>query len=93
MMVFTSYLPLNRHFGEFWCSNRAKLRARAKPRVPRYVFNLVLLANRESLGQLRRISRATKKVLTRSHGRSLQLLYIVGGNQAKLDTRTESATR
>jgi hypothetical protein len=36
----------------------------------------------DSPGQLRRFSRATKKVLARSHSRSLQL-------QAGLDTRTE----
>jgi hypothetical protein len=35
-----------------------------------------------SPGQPRRISRATKKILARSHNRSLQL-------QARLDTRTE----
>ena len=32
---------------------------------------------------------ATKKVLACSHRRSLQLLYTVGGNQARLDVRTE----
>jgi len=32
---------------------------------------------------------ATKKVLACSHSRSLQLLYTVGGSQARLDARTE----
>ena len=47
----------------------------------------------DSPGQPRRFSRATKKVLACSHSRSLQLLCTAGGNQAKLDARTESATR
>ena len=42
-----------------------------------------------SPGQPTRFSRATKKVLACSHSRSLQLLYTVGGNQARLDGRTE----
>jgi len=32
---------------------------------------------------------ATKTALARSHSRSLQLLCTVGGNQARLDARTE----
>ena len=32
---------------------------------------------------------ATKKVLARSHSRSLQLLCTVGGNQARSDARSE----
>ena len=36
---------------------------------------------------------ATKKVLARSHSRSLQLLRTVGGNQAKLDARSEFESR
>jgi hypothetical protein len=42
-MVFTSYLLLNRHFGEFWCLNRVKLRARVKPRILRYTGFLATL--------------------------------------------------
>jgi len=36
---------------------------------------------------------ARSKVLAAKHTASLQLLCIAGGNQAKLDTRTKSATR
>jgi len=36
---------------------------------------------------------ARSKVLAAKHTASLQLLCTAGGNQAKLDTRTESATR
>jgi hypothetical protein len=36
---------------------------------------------------------ATKKVLACSHSRSLQLLCTVGGNQAKLDARSEFESR
>ena len=36
---------------------------------------------------------ARSKVLLAKHSASLQLLCTAGGNQAKLDTRTESATR
>ena len=35
------------------------------------------------------LSLATKAVLACSHRRSLQLLYTVGGNQARLDARSE----
>ena len=43
----------------------------------------------DSPGQLRQFSRATKKVLACSHSRLLQLLCTAGGNQARLDARTE----
>ena len=43
----------------------------------------------DSPSQPRRFSRATKKALACSHSRSLQLLCTVGGNQARLDARTE----
>jgi len=42
-----------------------------------------------SPGQPGRFPRATKKVLACSHSHSLQLLCTVGGNQARLDARTE----
>ena len=43
----------------------------------------------DSPSQLRRFPIATKKVLTRSYSYSLQLLYTVGGNQARLDACSE----
>src|ERR1700679_785763 len=43
----------------------------------------------DSPGQPTRFSGATNKVLACSHSRSLQLLCTVGGNQARLDARTE----
>ena len=43
----------------------------------------------DSPSQPRRFPMATKKALARSHSRSLQLLYIVGGNQARSDARSE----
>ena len=43
----------------------------------------------DSPGQPELFSRATKIVLACSHRRSLQLLCPVGGNQARLDARTE----
>ena len=46
-----------------------------------------------SPGQPGRFSMATKKVLACSHSRSLQLPCAVGGNQAKLDARSEFESR
>src|SRR6266700_5733403 len=56
-------------------------------RWQRYKQKRERMSRKQTSGKF--FSRATKRVLACSHSRSLQLLCTAGGNQSKLDARTE----
>ena len=80
VMVFTSCLPPNRHFGEFWCLNRVKPRTRAKPREPRYgtfhgdaanCFWLLLIFGKELILNSRHLKTALLQSVASTYAASL----------------------
>jgi len=57
--------------------------------LPMKFSNIVWVETSRYLTKITILRRLIAKVLTAKHTASLQLLYTVGGNQARLDARTE----